>query len=83
MWTAELVSRPRVLTPHFFSERCAALDAAASAQIVEALRGASLLNETGFLREDPRCAAHGNGAALFLGAEGGCGQSYSRAAFFG
>lgn len=64
VWTAELVSRPRVLTPHFFSERCEALDGAASAQVVEALRGASLLNETGFLLEDPRCAAHGTGGPL-------------------
>jgi len=48
--------RPRPLTPSFFAERSDAIDAAASAQIFEALRGARLLNATGYLVDDPRCA---------------------------
>jgi len=68
VWTTELVVRPRPLTPSFFAERSDTIDAAASAQIFEALRGARLLNETGYLLDDPRCAHKPRGLGLHPGA---------------
>lgn len=64
MWAAELVSRPRPLTPSYFSDRSEAVGAAASAQAIAALRAAQLLNASDFLLQDPRCAGHTLAAPL-------------------
>ena len=53
-WVTEKVFKARPVSAEFFSERIDKMDAAMGGAIVTALKGASLLNATGFLIQDPR-----------------------------
>ncbi len=53
-WVTEKVFRARPVSAELFSERIDKVDSAMGAAIATALKGAGLLNATGFLIQDPR-----------------------------
>ena len=53
-WVTEKVFKARPVSAELFSERIDKVDAATGAAIVAALKGAGLVNATGFLIQDPR-----------------------------
>lgn len=53
-WVTEKVFKARPVSAEFFSERIDKVDAAMGAATVTAMKGAGLLNATGFLMQDPR-----------------------------
>ena len=53
-WVTEKVFRARPVSAGLFTERIDKVDASTGAAIAAALKGAGLLNATGFLIQDPR-----------------------------
>ena len=50
----EQVVKPRPLTPAFFAERIESASKEMSAQVYKAMKAGGLLNDTGYLIENPR-----------------------------
>lgn len=50
----EVEVQPQPLTPHFFSTRTRDINASVSSAIHSTLLSAGLLDESGFLQDDPR-----------------------------